>query len=610
MNNNSSGSYFFKAFTFVKPFIPILLATILLNTIFSTLTAITVATIKPIFELIFTSKISSEEVLHNSTPVLSNIKANFFSYLKNFFVVPNDINLTLINLSIFIVVLFVLKNSFKYLASITNARLEEGIIRFIRNKLFVKLTTLDLDYFNHTHAGTIISTITNDVNVVNSTTISAFTGLLREVIQVVLFLFLLLSISPFLSLIAFSSSVATIGILRISTYYLRKYANRMQVAMADFTTVLQETLSGIRIIKGYNYEENIKKKFLDKTNKYYRSSIKFQSVISLVPSLNEIFAIIALVVVFLVGGNSVLNGKMRGEDLMLFLFALFSIMSPIATIVHNISQFQRGLISIKRVFNILEQDRKVISTNEKPAKFNEELVFDNVSFSYNTELVLKDISIHIKKGKKIALVGASGSGKSTVVDLLIRFYDPTSGEILMDGVNIKEYDLKSYRKLFGFVSQEIILFNDTIKNNIIIGNPEATDDEILEACKISNSYNFIMRLPDGLDTIIGERGVMLSGGERQRLAIARAIIRKPEILIFDEATSSLDSESEKVVQEAIDSVLKSKTAIIVAHRLSTIVNADEILVFDNGKIVERGNHQQLLAKQGLYYKLYNLQTAQ
>ncbi|MFN3781851.1 MAG: ABC transporter ATP-binding protein, partial [Candidatus Kapaibacteriota bacterium] len=423
-------------------------------------------------------------------------------------------------------------------------------------------------------------------------------------------LLLLLSISPFLSLIAFSSSIATIGILRISTYYLRKYANRMQVAMADFTTVLQETLSGIRIIKGYNYEESIKHKFFDKTNKYYRSSIKYQSVISLVPSINEIFAIIALVVVFLVGGNSVLNNEMRGEDLMLFLFALFSIMSPIATIVHNISQFQRGLISIKRVFNILEQERKVISTNEKPAKFDEELVFDHVSFSYNTELVLKDISIHIKKGKKIALVGASGSGKSTVVDLLIRFYDPTSGVILLDGVDIKEYDTKSYRKLFGFVSQEIILFNDTIRNNILIGNPEATEDEILEACKVSNSYNFIMKLPDGLDTVIGERGVMLSGGERQRLAIARAIIRKPEILIFDEATSSLDSESEKVVQEAIDSILKNKTAIIVAHRLSTIVNADEIRVFDNGQIVEQGNHQQLLAMKGTYYKLYNLQSAQ
>jgi subfamily B ATP-binding cassette protein MsbA len=295
---------------------------------------------------------------------------------------------------------------------------------------------------------------------------------------------------------------------------------------------------------------------------------------------------------------------------MLFLFALFSIMSPVATIVHNISQLQRGIVSTKRVFDILDQEAEISSNNKPVQGFNEKIEFKDVSFGYNSDLVLRNINFTVYKGKKIALVGASGSGKSTIIDLLVRFYDPISGEILLDGTNIKEFDIKSYRNLFGIVSQEIILFNDTIRNNILIGKPDATEEEIIDACKISNSYNFISKLPDGLDTVIGERGVMLSGGERQRIAIARAVIRNPQILIFDEATSSLDSESEKVVQEAINYSLKDKTAIIVAHRLSTIVDADEILVFENGEIVERGNHSELLGKNNIYKKLYSLQTSQ
>lgn len=600
-------SYFLKSFSFAKPFVGLFLLTILLNTIFSSLTAATVATIKPIFELIFNSKLLPEH-LSDNVSVFAEIKSHFFLFIKNLIVSKSGIYNTLLNLSIFIIILFILKNFFKYLGSITNAKLEESTIRYIRNSIFSKLITLDLGYFNTTKAGTVISTITNDVNVVNSTTVSAFTGLLREVIQVILYLFLLLSISPLLTLIAFSSSIVTILILRISTDYLRRYANRMQGAMADFTSVLQETLSGIKIIKSYNFENKIKEKFFEKTRKYYRSSIKYQSVISLVPALNEIFAVFALVVVFLIGGNFVLQNNMRAEDLMLFLFALFSIMSPVATIVHNISQFQRGIVSTQRVFNILEQEIHIHSGKKHIKNFKNSIEFKNVSFGYNSELVLKNINLKIPKGKKVALVGASGSGKSTIVDLIVRFYDPTEGNILIDEVDIRDLDQISYRKLFGIVSQEIILFNDTIRNNILIGNPEATEDDIINVCKISNSYNFIMKLPDGFDTIIGERGVMLSGGERQRIAIARALIRNPQILIFDEATSALDSESEKVVQEAITHSLKDKTAIIVAHRLSTIVDADEIIVFENGEIVEQGTHQSLLDKRGFYAKLYFLQT--
>lgn len=598
--------YFLRSFSFAKPFWNLFILTFVLNTLFSITSALTVAVIKPIFELVFNSKILQEVPAEGN--FLSSVNVQFYSYLKNIVVNPSDISITLVNLSFFIIILFLIKNFFKYLGSISNALLEENIIKNIRNQIFSKLMQLDISFFNTTQAGNVISILTNDVNVVNSTTVSALTGLLREIIQVVIYIFLLISISPFLTMIALTSGVGTVVILRYSTNYLRKYASRMQGAMADFTSVLQESLSSIRIIKGFNLEDTFHKKFTFQTQRYYKSAIKFQSIISLVPSLNEIFAVVALVVVFFVGGNYVLKGAMRAEDLMLFLFALFSIMSPIATVVHNISQFQRGFVSSKRVFNILDKKVKITSGTKVVKEFTNEIEFRNVSFAYSDDEVLHDVSFKIPRGKKIALVGASGSGKSTIIDLLVRFYDPTEGEILLDGVNIKEYDIKSYRSLFGLVSQEIILFNDTLENNIKISRPEASWDEVVDSACISNSLTFIEKLPSGFKTLMGERGVLLSGGERQRIAIARALLRNPSILIFDEATSALDSESEKAVQKAIYKSLENRTAIIVAHRLATIVDCDQILVFDSGRIVERGTHLELLELNGVYRKLYNLQT--
>lgn len=599
-------SYFLRSFGFAKPYWKLFLLTFVLNTLFSATSAITVAAIKPIFELVFTSKIITE--VPTAGNFLSSLKVEFYSYLKSLVVNSKSIQSTLVNLSVFLIFLFLIKNFFKYLGSLSNAKLEENIIKNIRTQIFSKLLRLDLNFFNTTQAGNVISVLTNDVNVVNSTTVSALTGLLREIIQVAIYIFLLLAISPILTLIALTSGIGTVVILRYSTDYLRKYANRMQGAMADFTSVLQESLSGMRIIKGFNLENIFLKKFTDQIQKYYRSSIKFQSIISLVPSLNEIFAIVALVIVFLIGGNYVLAGTMRGEDLMLFLFALFSIMSPIATVVHNISQFQRGYVSSKRVFDVLDKDIKIISGSRIINKFEYEIEFRDVSFAYSGDVVLHSVSFKIPKGKKIALVGASGSGKSTIVDLLVRFYDPTDGKILLDGIDIKEYEIQSYRSLFGIVSQEIILFNDTIENNIKISRPEATKDEVIDAARLANALHFIEKLPNGFETIIGERGILLSGGERQRISIARALLGNPSILIFDEATSSLDSESEKVVQEAISKSLENRTAVIVAHRLATIIDCDQILVFDSGRIVEKGSHSELLEKDGTYRKLYGLQT--
>jgi subfamily B ATP-binding cassette protein MsbA len=396
-------------------------------------------------------------------------------------------------------------------------------------------------------------------------------------------------------------------LLRIALKYLKKYASRMQNAMADYTTVLQETLSGIRAVKAYNAEKIVNKKFDDFTSNYVNASVKHQKIISIVPGVNEMFAIIAICVVLLIGGLQVFNGELKADDLMLFLFALFSVMSPISTIVNNLSNYQRGIIAAERVFSIIDEVPTVQTGDGVISDFNENITIKNVAFKYDKTIVLDNINFEIKKGKKIAFVGASGSGKSTMLDLIIRFYDPISGNILVDGVDISTLKLSHYRKLFGIVSQETILFNDTIANNIRYGVADITDDHILTACKIANAYGFISQLPEGLNTKIGDRGVLLSGGERQRVAIARAIVRDPKILVFDEATSALDAESEQIVQLAINDSLVNRTAIIVAHRLSTIKDCDEILIFDKGKIVERGNHQELFDLNGIYRKLYDIQ---
>jgi subfamily B ATP-binding cassette protein MsbA len=381
----------------------------------------------------------------------------------------------------------------------------------------------------------------------------------------------------------------------------------MQNAMADFTSVLQEAVSGIRVVKGYNAEDRTNKQFEAQTSRYVKSAIKYERIIALIPSINEVFAILALCVVFYVGGAAVINGEMRGDDLMLFLFSLFAIMAPTVQLINNLGRFQRGIVSAERLFGILDQEPTVQTGEGIITGFNSEISVNNVTFAYDSEVVVKNADFKIEKGKKIAFVGASGSGKSTMLDLLIRFYDPTSGSIIVDGKPIRDLSIESYRSLFGIVAQENILFNDTVANNIRYGQPDATMEEIEEAAKIANAYEFISHLPKGFDTIIGDRGVMLSGGERQRVAIARALIRNPYVLIFDEATSALDAESEKIVQRAMTESLKNRTAVLVAHRLATIIDCDEILVFNKGEIVERGTHKQLLANNGVYKKLYDIQ---
>lgn len=601
---NNSFKILSRVAAFIKPFKILLLLQIFLNAIFSILSTISVTLILPILEIIFGGK-TRETSLTTGNP-LKDLSNSFFDMIYTLIGNENSYQ-SLINVSYLIIFVFTLKNIFKYLSAVTSTKLEEGIIKSIRDQIFSKLTHLSIDFFSKSKQGNLISIITNDVSTINSTTLNSFTTFLREIIQVALFLLLLFSISIKLTLIAFSTSIISLILIRFAMKFLRRYASRMQTAMADYTTTLSETISGIRVVKAYNAEYTANNRFFGDTYKYVRSALKHKKIIELIPAFNEIFAILALCVVLFLGGSEVISGDMQPEKLMLFLFSLFSIMSPISTVVNSISRFQHGIVAAERVFRILDEVPSVKTGVESITDLNDRIEIRDLSFAYLENKVLDSVNFEIKKNKKIAFVGSSGSGKSSMLDLIIRFYDPQNGGIFIDGKNIKNLDVKSYRSLFGIVSQENMLFNDTIANNIQYGYEPATREDIVQAAKKANAYNFIMKMPQGFDTPIGDRGVTLSGGERQRIAIARSLVRNPKILVFDEATSALDAESEKVVQSAINDSMRDKTAIIVAHRLATIIDCDEILVFDSGRIAERGTHSELLNKNGTYAKLYEIQ---
>jgi len=598
---------FFRLLHFVQPYRWLVIWALFFGAAFSALSALSIAIVQPIFQLLFDNV--SLPVSSADSGVLSRVKDSFYSSIIHFIGIGETKSSALIRLGVLIIFIFILKNISKYCCNILTTLLNENLIRSIRERLFTKMLHFSMDFFTAQKGGHLVSIITNDVAAVQGSVTAATLALAREPLQIVLFLLMLLSLSPFLTLVAFGTSICALLLIRIATKTLRRYAERMQTVMSNFTSVLQETLGGIRIVKAFSMEERVINLFTMQTRGYVRAASKYQRVYDIVPATSEIFAIIALSVVLYVGGQQVFSGEMRSHELITFLFALFSIMSPITNVVSLPAQVQRGLVAAETVFGILDREPTVENGTQNAPNFEQEIRVDNVQFAYQKgRAVLSDISFSITKGRKIALVGGSGSGKSTMCDLLIRLYDPSEGHIFLDGTDIRQFTFASYRRFFGVVSQESLLFNDTIANNIRFGSMGViTDSQVQEAARIANAAEFIEKLPDGYNTFIGDRGVLLSGGQKQRLAIARALVGNPAILVFDEATSALDSESERFVQEAINNVLEDRTAIIIAHRLSTIVSADEILVFNEGRIIERGNHTELLAKKGMYSRLYDIQ---
>ncbi len=516
-------------------------------------------------------------------------------------------------LCLVIAVGFFFKNLFRVGQAFFMAPVEQGVIRDLRSELFRHYQRLSLRYFAGERAGQLISRVIYDVSVINASITAAINSFFRDPLQILIYLGIMLFLSwklTLLVLIVFpvvGYAMAEIG------NRLKRDSLRMQERVADLASVLQETIYGIRVVRAFGTEEREVARFDKENNDFFRTVVRMARIRNLGPAITEYLGVLVGVLVLYVGGLEVLGNQaaLSPGGFVLFLGALFSMMQPLKLLgqVHN--SLREGMVAAERVFGILDT---AVEIQDHPQAvevegFRDRVRYVDVSFAYDDVAVLRDINLEVRKGEMLAIVGRSGAGKSTLVDLLIRFYDPTHGHIEIDGVDLRRIKLASLRKLMAMVTQETILFNDTVRNNIAYGTENVTEEEIVEAAKAANAHHFIMEMPQGYDTVIGDRGVRLSGGERQRLAIARAILRNPAILILDEATSALDTESEIMVQQAIERLLEGRTSFVIAHRLSTVRNADRIVVLEAGRIVEEGRHEELLERDGVYRKLYLMQFA-
>ncbi|MBS1489432.1 MAG: ABC transporter ATP-binding protein [Bacteroidetes bacterium] len=510
-----------------------------------------------------------------------------------------------------IVVTVVLANLFRYLERVMATKIRVDLVKNIRMEIFKKVSLLHIGYFNNERKGDLISRFTNDVMEVENAVMNSLKAVLKEPVTIVVYFFVLFTISPQLTLFTLLVLPLTGGVLAEIIKRLKKQATASQESLGRIVNILDETFSGMRVVKAFNARNFIIEK-IEKESDFYRKVNKSMSYKNeLASPVSEILGVLIIAGIIFFGGNMVLseNSTLDAAVFLGFIAVFAQIIQPAKNFSNGITALQKGTASAKRIFEMIDSQPAIQNKPNAVALkvFEKNIEFKNVSFAYETDFVLKNINIKIEKGKTIALVGPSGGGKSTLADLVPRFYDPTQGEVCIDGKSLKEYEIESLRQQMGVVTQESILFNDTIFNNIAFGNPHISEQAVIQAAQIANAHQFIEQTENGYQTLIGERGSKLSGGQRQRLSIARAVLKNPPILILDEATSALDSESEKLVQEALYNLMKNRTSIVIAHRLSTIQYADEIIVVQNGEIVERGTHEALNNQNGLYKKLVDIQ---
>ncbi len=511
---------------------------------------------------------------------------------------------------LFIIVSIFFKNLFLYLSYYFLAPIRNEVTRKYSKLLYNKILALPIGYFTEQRKGDILSRSSNDIAELENSVVGALEGLIKEPLNIIGILIFLFFISFKLTLFVFVLlPIAGFVVGRIGRS-LKKQTNKAQVKWGEILSQMEETLTGLRIIKGFNAEQKVKKQFYGLIDDIFGIKNRISYRRDLASPISEFLGVTILSGVLWFGGNLVLNGDILSPGSFITYVALFSqIINPAKALSQAVYNVNRGTATLDRLNEILEAPVTVndIASPIQLNEFKDSITFENVGFSYQDDSILHNINLTVKKGKLVALVGSSGAGKSTLADLVPRFHDVSEGQLLIDGTNIKNYSLHSLRKQISIVTQEPILFNDTIAANIALGKPEATEDEIIAAAKIANAYDFIIKKEGGFNSTIGDRGSKLSGGERQRLTIARAVLKNPPILILDEATSALDTESEKLVQDAINNMMQNRTSIVIAHRLSTIRHADEIIVMQKGRIVERGNHETLLAQNGYYQKLIEMQ---
>ena len=507
--------------------------------------------------------------------------------------------------------LFLLKNLFSYLASFFITYLRNGVLKDLRNNLYKKIVNQPIAFFSDQRKGDIMSRMIGDVNEVQNSMLSALESFIREPLTIIFSILVMLGISVKLTLFTFIFIPIAAAVISKIGKSLKKNSIAVQQEQGRFLSLIEETIGGLRVIKAFNAESIFSKRFADSSQTFNRLSNKVMNRQNLGSPMSEFLGILMIAVLLWFGGSLVLVDKtLEGTQFIAFMGLAYNILTPAKAISRASYDMRRGNAAAERILEILDYDNP-IKERENPVvikDFTTAITLNNVTFAYAEQPVLTNFSLEVSKGKTVALVGQSGSGKSTIANLITRFYDVNQGAILIDEVDVKDMQTASLRKLIGVVSQDSILFNDTIKNNLLIGKPDATDEELITAAKIANAYEFINDLPEGFDTNIGDAGSKLSGGQKQRLSIARAVLKNPPIMVLDEATSALDTESERLVQNALENMMKHRTSIVIAHRLSTIQNADLIVVMQKGRIVEQGTHSELIQKNGMYKRLVEMQT--
>lgn len=609
---------FKKIIPFTTPYRSHVIWNVIFNILYALFSTLSFIALIPMMNVLFdTSEKVTQKPVYTSIFEITKYAKEYLYYYITLLSEQNGPQFALILVIGIVIITFLFKNLFNFLASNHLLHLKNGVLKDLRNAMYVKIINLPVSYYSEKRKGDIMARMLGDVNEVQNSFFSILELIVKEPMTIIFTLIAMISISFKLTIFVFIFiPVAGILISKIGKS-LRTKSERVQAENGYLISIVEESLSGLKVVKSYNAEQSFQDKFNNSVSRILNLSNSIGKKNNLATPLSEFLGIITICVLLWFGGQMVLtdklpNGKalLDGAKFLAYMGLAYNILTPAKAISKASYQVKGGLAAAQRVFDVLEVENEITSKDNAIQKntFESSIAIKNINFKYEDENVLKDFSLEVKKGQTVALVGQSGSGKSTIANLLTRFYDVNDGQIQIDNNDIKEIDLHSLRGLIGLVTQDSILFNDSIKANIALGNPNATDEEIIEALKIANAYEFVKDLPNGIHTNIGDSGNKLSGGQKQRLSIARAVLKNPPIMILDEATSALDTESEKFVQVALENMMQNRTSIVIAHRLSTIQKADVIVVMKKGKIVEQGTHEELIALEGTYNKLVTMQS--
>ncbi len=606
---------YLRILSYARPygrFVPLYIIYALLSIIFGLLNF---TLLKPLFDVIFEQVDPASLSKYASKPEFS-FSIEYFSHLFNyhFLQVAEEYGKmgTLVYVCIIIVISVFLANLFTYLSGVVLAKVRAVVIKRMRMDIFSQASQLHIGYFSNERKGDLMSKMTNDVQEVENTIVQSLRVIFREPATIILYFAVLFIMSVKLTLFTILIIPISGAIIGGITRRLKKKAVQSQQSLGRIVNILDETLGGMRVIKAFNAERFMKNKFDVETDYYSDVNVNMARKNELASPISQFLGVTVVAGILVYGGGLVLSGNsdLGASDFITYIIIFTQVLNPAKEISRAVSNIQRGIASAERIFQVIDTPTQITSpaNPKKLDEFKESIEFNNVSFAYGNTKVLNQIDFSLSRGKTVALVGPSGGGKSTLADLVPRYHDPTSGAILLDGIDLRDFELQDLRNLMGIVTQESILFNDTVFNNIAFGMDGVSESAVIEAARIANAHDFILKLEKGYQTSIGERGSKLSGGQKQRISIARAVLKNPPILILDEATSALDSESELLVQEALTKLMENRTTLVIAHRLSTIQHADEILVIDRGEIVQRGTHLQLSQTDGLYQKLYSIQS--